>query len=481
MADDLSVQLLAFNLGSQTYAYKCLAQGLSKSVTGFGSFIRHYLDPCLAADLCTQFMDDIGSAVNNFDELIPTLSKTFECVRKSGLKLTPNKCEIGTQRMKFLGNIITPAGVSPEQEKSSIFLKKIKMSQTVKQVKRLIGFVQFFRIYMPSLAERLIPFYPLLSKNIPFQTGNEHHKSLEVRNYHSVQATDITLRLPKPGLQYVILCDASYHGTGFVLMVENYVKTDNKGQMKTYAPVSFGSRLFNTAQLKFSIYYEDFLALNLVLDHFSHFIWRSSKPVINLTDNRSLTQFFRAKTIPPSDWNFLDRVMAFNIIIAHIPGKANYSAFFLSRMQTDPSASLSLKLTNKIPVREIQIDTTAKVPDASLNLVQTVIDAFPETQTELIHEALKLNCKFGQYETCLRELIVQEDRYTLIPQTIDRISRPIIAAVQYPDPADVFHDLNMSHEVLDLKNEQKKDPDIEEVTTWKRNEQIPNLTYENSR
>ena len=47
MADDLSVQLLAFNFGSRTYAYKCPAQGLSKSVTGFSSFIRHYLDPCL--------------------------------------------------------------------------------------------------------------------------------------------------------------------------------------------------------------------------------------------------------------------------------------------------------------------------------------------------------------------------------------------------------------------------------------------------
>ena len=73
MADDLSVQLLAFNFGSRTYAYKCLAQGLRKSVTGFSSFIRHYLDPCLAADLCTQFMDDIGSALNNFDELIPII------------------------------------------------------------------------------------------------------------------------------------------------------------------------------------------------------------------------------------------------------------------------------------------------------------------------------------------------------------------------------------------------------------------------
>ena len=295
MADDLSVQLLAFNFGSRIYAYKCLTQGLSKSVTGFSSFIRHYLDPCLAADLCTQFMDDIGVAVNNFDELIPTLSKIFECVRKSELKLSPNKCEIETQRMKFLGNIITPAGVSPEQEKVSNCLKKIKIPQTVKQIKRLIEFEQFFRKYKPSLGEKLIPFYRLLRKDIPFQTDDEHHKKLEVLKHDLTEATDITLRLPKPGLQYVILYDASYHGTGFMLMVEDYAKTDNKGEMKTYASVSFGSRLFNTAQLKFSIYYKEFLALYFALDDFSHFIWGSSEPVIILTDNRSLKQFFQLR------------------------------------------------------------------------------------------------------------------------------------------------------------------------------------------
>ena len=43
-----------------------------------------------------------------------------------------------------------------------------------------------------------------------------------------MEATNVTLRLPKPGLQYVILCDASYHGAGFVLMVEDYVNETGK-------------------------------------------------------------------------------------------------------------------------------------------------------------------------------------------------------------------------------------------------------------
>ena len=75
ISDDISVQLLAFNFSNRTFPYKCLAQGLNKSVTGFSLFIRLYLDLCLAADMCTQLMDDIGSAVHSFDELIPTFSK----------------------------------------------------------------------------------------------------------------------------------------------------------------------------------------------------------------------------------------------------------------------------------------------------------------------------------------------------------------------------------------------------------------------
>ena len=126
LADDLSVRLSAFNVRSRTYVYECLGQGLNKSVIGLSSFIRHYLDPCLAADLCTQFMNDIGNAVKNFDEMIPTLSKIFESVRKSGIKLSPNKCEIGTQRLNLLGNIITPTGVSPKQEKISNFPREKK-------------------------------------------------------------------------------------------------------------------------------------------------------------------------------------------------------------------------------------------------------------------------------------------------------------------------------------------------------------------
>ena len=299
MAGDVSVQLLEFNFASRTYAYKCLAQGLNRSVTGFSSFIRHYLDPCLASGYCTQFMDDIGNAVTNFEQLVPPLRFIFICILQSGLKLSPENCEIATDTIKFLGNNISAEGISPEKSKITKFLDKFKKPKTTKQVKRLIGFTHFFRNYIPNLGAKLMSFYKLLMKDAVIETTEEHVKALEVKKKDLMEATNVTLRFPKPGLQYVILFDAGYHGVGFVLMDEDYVNETRKKEKKTYAHVSFGSHLFNATQLKISIYYKEFPALHYALDYFPHYICGSSKQVIILTDNKSLTQFFQSKVIPP--------------------------------------------------------------------------------------------------------------------------------------------------------------------------------------
>ena len=54
-------------------------------------------------------------------------------------------------------------------------------------------------------------------------------------------------------------------------------------------------------------------------------------------------------------------------MVTHIPGKANAAADFLSRLQANPIEILELKLTDRIPIREIEIDLRAKLPDNTIN------------------------------------------------------------------------------------------------------------------
>ena len=59
MAEQRSIEMLTFNFASRTFAYLHLAQGLSRSLSAFSSFVREYLDKVIKADQCAQYVDDI--------------------------------------------------------------------------------------------------------------------------------------------------------------------------------------------------------------------------------------------------------------------------------------------------------------------------------------------------------------------------------------------------------------------------------------
>ena len=117
MADYQSIQMLAFDFASGTFAYRRLAQGLSRSLSAFSSFMREYLDRAIKADQCAQYVDDIGIAANDTKQLCTNIKTVFECIRNAGLKLSMSKCHFGVKQVDFLGRTITPEGVSPQASK----------------------------------------------------------------------------------------------------------------------------------------------------------------------------------------------------------------------------------------------------------------------------------------------------------------------------------------------------------------------------
>ena len=337
MVDPHSVPLIAFNFASRTMAHQRLARDLNRSVTTISAFVRNYLETCLSANVCTQFMDDIVCGVESLEQHLPNLRVIFKFLRKSGIKLSTEKCVFGSEKVSFFGNVITKEGLQPENEKLHTESERTSDS-----------------------------FHKLLPQNVFFEITDETRIAFHILREKFETKTTRTTRLAEPGLQYAILCDASYHSSEFVIMIEAYVKNNQGETVNSYAPVSIGSKVFNTAQLKMSPYCKEFLFLYFALETFSHLFWGSEKAVLILTDNKSLIRFFGAKTIRPSLWNYVDVVTAFIIVVTHIPGKANAAANFLSRLQSNPNEILELKLTDGIPIREIEIDVRAKLPDNTI-------------------------------------------------------------------------------------------------------------------
>ena len=163
--------------------------------------------------------------------------------------------------------------------------------------------------------------------------------------------------------------------------------------------------------------------------------------------------------------------MSFNIVIAHIPGKANYAADFLSRVQTEKCASLTLKHMNQIPVKEIQVESEAKSPDVMITNIN-VFDEFssPETENQEMISQLQ---SLGLYEAYLERRKQNEEGI----QHFWRIKRNEINQVQLPSPEDFLNGLLNKQDSLNLKNEQARDEDISKTIEWKKHGLSTDLKY----
>ena len=344
MADQGSVEMLAFNFASRTFAYRRLAQGLSRSVSASSSFMREYLDTVVKADQCAQYVDDIGIAANNATDLTRNIRAVFKCIRNAGLKLTIEKCHFGVRQVEFLGRTFSSEGVSPQSHKIQNFLNKLRFPKSKKALQRYVGFVHYYRNYIPRMAEKLNPFYKLLKAEVPINITSELKETFDSVNKGLSDACQLALKQPIPGKQLVLMTDASFRSAGYALMIEDNPDRKIQSKWKTYAPVACGSKVFSPAQLKMSIYSKEFLAIYMAFLEFAHILWETSKPTIVSTDNKSVTRFFQTKTIPPPLWNACDYVLQFKFKIAHIAGSVNTAADFLSRLELKVTEKIHLKI-----------------------------------------------------------------------------------------------------------------------------------------
>ena len=278
MAEQRSVEMLAFIFASRTFAYKRLAQGLSSSVSAFSSFMREYLDTVVKADQRAQYVDEIGTAANNATDLTQNIWAVFKCIRQVGLKLIIKRCHFGVRQVDFLGRTISSAGVSPQSHKIRNFLSKLRFPKSKNALQRCLGFVNYYRNYIPSMVEKLNPFYKLLKAENQINIKSDLKKTFHSVNKAMSDAWERALKQP--------MTDASFRSAGYALMIEDNPDQKIQSKRKTYAPVAFGSKNFSPAQLKMSIYSKEILAIYMAFLEFAHFLWETSKPTIVLTDNK---------------------------------------------------------------------------------------------------------------------------------------------------------------------------------------------------
>ena len=259
----------------------------------------------------------------------------------------------------------------------SKFLENVKFPRSKKVLPRYIAFLKYYRNYIPRLAERLTPFFQLLKTTetkTKFPITPDIMKEFREINEALDRCWQLALRQPLTGKQLVLMTDASFQAAGYAVLIEDDPNQKYTSARKTYAPIAYGSKTYSPSQIKMSIYAKEFLANYMAFKEFGHIFWGATKPVIIMTDRKSVTRFFQTKMIPPPLWKACDFVLQINFTIAHIPGKMNTPADYLSRLKMHPNEKIILKIKEDIPT---------KPSKETLNLFFDTTDQLETTERQL--------------------------------------------------------------------------------------------------
>ena len=165
--------------------------------------------------------------------------------------------------------------------------------------------------------------------------------------------------MAQPGCQIIIVCDSNFYAAGFNLSVEDNLESEELNKDKIFFWLPFVlARATETLNLCWRIPWN---ILSLCVIRALH-IESVKKPVKALTDNKSVTRFFQKKEFPGNLWNTVNYVWSFNFVLGHIFGKATAAADYLLRKFVTPSFWLKLKLTDRFPVKDLEVQVLAQTP-----------------------------------------------------------------------------------------------------------------------
>jgi hypothetical protein len=192
------------------YNFTKLPFGISAAPRIFQQFV----DKIIQVPNVKAYQDDILIGGTSKEDHDGTLRKVFEILKTHNLSVNKEKSELGVPSVHFLGFILSGKGLHPDPERL-VQLQNIRSPSDAKQLKSIIGTLQFYSRFASSFSSMAAPLFRLLSPRVPFKwTSVEESALRNVINGVSLISYLVHYDIKKP---LYLTTDASLNGLGAVL------------------------------------------------------------------------------------------------------------------------------------------------------------------------------------------------------------------------------------------------------------------------
>ena len=314
------------------YQFRRMPFGLRNAAQTFQRFIDRVTRDL---DFVYCYIDDILVASESPDQHHDHLRQLFSRLREYGVVINPDKCEFGVEQLDFLGHHIDNQGCHPLPEKVAS-IGDFPEPTSLKQLRAFLGMVNFYRRFIPHCAAILTPLTNLLRKQPPRSRKPLPWSSECTTAFGAIKdalSNATMLMHPSSDRQTCLMVDASDTAVGAVL------QQDIGGSLQ---PIAFFSKRLQPAEVKYSTFGRELLAVYLAIKHFRHFI--EGREFTVFTDHKPLIYALRARPDrhSPREIRHLDYISQFTSDLRHVKGKDNVVADTLSRI---PIMALHTALT----------------------------------------------------------------------------------------------------------------------------------------
>ncbi|KAL0223940.1 hypothetical protein P9112_003330 [Eukaryota sp. TZLM1-RC] len=277
------------------------------------------------------YIDDIIIVGTTFEEFYKRLQRVLQCARNRRVNIGLRKCKFVTSK-----HPIDILGSTFQDKTRFISMKKIEAlmrilrPKSLKEVRSLVGSINYIRDWLPGISELITPINELIKGKPRIKWTNEHDDYFT--QIKDLLINYMPLELPAPGKRVLISTDASDVAVGGVIWqeIEPYSPAGSPLKRKV-KPLSFYSRLLTVTQRKWSTLQKELYAILLILTESCLESYLLTRHLTIFTDHKNIAFLATAPERCRLVKRWLPKLSEFDFDIVHEPGEDNHWADMLSR------------------------------------------------------------------------------------------------------------------------------------------------------
>ena len=150
----------------------------------------------------------------------------------------------GSEKIEWTGYEISGAGIQPAKEKVHT-INNLGVPKSVKQIRQVMGIINYYGRFIPNLAELASPMHHLLRKNVAFKWSSKEQKAFDQIKAEVMQRKTLAPFQTSSGRKVVLHFDASE--IGIIALLEQEQANDE------VKPILFWSSQFRKYEANYSV------------------------------------------------------------------------------------------------------------------------------------------------------------------------------------------------------------------------------------